>query len=297
MSGVMIRSMTAFVRTVASPREKSWVVEIRSLNHRYFEFSMKSPAVLFPLENRIRELVQQKMKRGKITLSITQNSESEDGAQLKLNEKAVQRYLDAVSKLQKRFKLKMDLSAQEVLRLPEIFEVERATEEDAEKIWPQLEKALKRALESAIHAKEREGKKLGADVTERLTQIEKAVHQIENHTKDREGRYFKKLSERVGQILQEQALDAERVYREVAFLAERSDITEEIVRIKSHLNLFRSRLHGSSEIGRELDFLCQEMFREINTMGAKAQFFEISRQTVFVKGELEKIREQVQNIE
>lgn len=293
----MIRSMTAFVRMAASPKEKNWVVEIRSLNHRYFEFSMKSPAVLFPLESRIRDLVQEKMRRGKITLAVSQDNEAGESGDWKLNEKAVSRYLGAIRKLRKRFQLKPELSVQDIIGLPEIFTVGPAREEDAEKIWPQLEKILKRVLESALRVKEREGEKLTEDIAGRLGKIEKAVCQIEEHALGHAERYFKKLSERVGQILKDQEVDPERVCREAAFLAERSDVTEEIVRMRSHLELFRSRLRAESEIGRELDFLCQEIFREVNTMGAKAQFFEISRETVFVKGELEKIREQVQNIE
>ena len=293
----MIKSMTAFVRLAGSPKDKQWSVEIRSLNHRYLEFSMKSPAILFPLEGRIKDLVQSKIKRGKITLAITQDNEAEITENLKLNEEAVSRYLGAIRQLQKRFKLKSEVSLQSILTLPEIFTSEREPSGDADKIWPQIEKVLKRALDNAIQVKQREGKKLAEDIFDRLDKIEKTVGQIEGHAKGHEKRYFKKLTDRVTQLLKDQELDSDRVYREVAFLAERSDVTEEIVRMRSHLELFRSRLRVDSEIGRELDFLCQEMLREINTMGSKSQFFEISRETVFAKGELEKIREQVQNIE
>ncbi|MBI3313225.1 MAG: YicC family protein [Candidatus Omnitrophica bacterium] len=293
----MIRSMTAFVREAASPKESDWVVEIRSLNHRYFEFSMKTPAVLFPLENRIRDLVQEKIKRGKVTLSISHNSEAPEAGDLKLNEEVVARYLKAIRTLKKRFKMKAEVSVQDILGLPEVFKVENGREENPEKIWHKLEKALKHMLENASRVKEREGKKLAEDMAMRLDKIEKATRQIEQHASGHKERYFNKLSERVSQILDDREIDKERVSREVAFLAERSDITEEIVRMKSHLELFRSRLRISTEVGRELDFLCQEMLREINTMGAKSQFFEISKETVFIKGELEKIREQVQNIE
>jgi len=160
-----------------------------------------------------------------------------------------------------------------------------------------LKKILKQTLAQAIKAKELEGRKLAVDMEKRLIAICRAIEKIEQHARGQSQHVFQKLSERVDLLLAEKEKDMDRMRREVAFLADRSDITEEIVRMKSHLDLFRSRLKNSTEIGRELDFLCQEMNREVNTMGSKAQLFEIATEVVFVKGEIEKIREQIQNIE
>ncbi|MCM8775328.1 MAG: YicC family protein [Candidatus Omnitrophica bacterium] len=295
----MIQSMTAFVRGSSSSREGDWLVEIRCLNHRYFEFSLKTSPYLYPLEARIKDFVQDFIRRGKVSISITKNYNEEIVQRVKLDDGMVSMYLSAVDKLKKRFKVSGEINVQDLLGLPHILSFEHLKEDDPEKCWFQLQKILKRALASVVRIKRIEGKKLMQDILKRLDTIEKAMTNIEAHTRGNVERYFQKLKERADQLLSERAKgnDKDWIYREVAFLADRSDVTEEIVRMKSHLGLFRERMCADSDVGRELDFLCQEMSREINTLGAKAQHFEISRQTVLVKGEIEKIREQVQNIE
>ena len=292
----MIRSMTAFTRVSSSAREGHWTIEIRCLNHRYFEFSLKIPPFLNSLEGPIRELVQQKVARGKVFVGIAKDAGGQKFDEIALHEPAVKFYLAAAQKMKKHFGLNGHLSVADILHLPGIFNAESALE-DAEKSWPRLRKVLAKALDQTVLAKQREGKTLALDVQARLDKIQKAVARIEGEAKDASSRIFKKLSERLETLLGEKEKDDERFYREAAFLAERSDITEEIVRMKSHLGLFKSRLVQDSEVGRELDFLCQEMNREVNTMSSKAQLFEISTAVVFIKGELEKIREQIQNIE
>ena len=292
----MIRSMTAYAQVTTPAREGSWVVEIRGLNHRYFEFSLKIPPALSPLENSIRELVQSEIRRGKVTVAVSQETARDKFQGLSLDETAARFYLTALYKLKKKFHLKDEISLGDLLKLPGIFTAESSLE-NPEKYWASLKKVLKKALAKSIRAKEEEGRKLAIDMLGRLEKIAGAVHKIETHAVGRMQHLFKKLSGRVDLLLAEKEKDLERVHREAAFLAERSDISEEVVRMKSHLELFRSKLKGGSEVGRELDFLCQEMNREVNTMASKAQHFEISTEVVFVKGELEKIREQIQNIE
>ena len=293
----MIRSMTAFARVNASAREGSWVVEIKSLNHRYFEFSLKVPPALNALENRIRDFIQPDIRRGKVMVGISQDASN--GRKFKgisIDESAVRFYTGAVRTLRNRMKLEDKLSVGDLLRLPGIFTTEQP-EEDAERSWEALKRSLAQAVRQLIKAKEDEGRKLAADVHGRLNKIARAVGKIERLARSRSQQVYKKLSERVDELLAEKEKDPDRVCREVAFLAERSDITEEIVRLKSHLGLFRNRLKQGSEIGRELDFICQEMNREINTVSSKAQLFAVSTEAILVKGELEKIREQIQNIE
>ncbi len=292
----MIRSMTAFVRLAAPARHGNWVIEIRSLNHRFFEFSLKLPPALNLLEGRIRDMVQESMRRGKITVAISQDNHDDRVKSLTIDEDVVQLYFSAVGKIKKRFKLAGEITVADVLKLPGVFTNEES-QVDPEKSWPSLKKVLKQALDQATHAKHEEGGKLAKDIHERLKKISEAVDSIEELASGQAERTFKRISERLDMLISEKEKDPARFEREVAFLAERSDITEEIVRIKSHLELFHKRLKGDAEIGRELDFLCQEMNREINTMGSKSQLFDISTKVVFVKGELEKIREQIQNIE
>ena len=292
----MTRSMTSFARAGAPAREGNWNIEIRSVNHRYFEFSLKIPSALTALENRVRDRVQSAMRRGKVTVAISQELSADQPKALSIDEKAARFYLDSIQKLKKKFKLAGDVSVGDLLRLPGIFGTEDSGV-DPEKKWLQISKVLNQAVEHAVKARQVEGKKLAQDIDARLEVITKAVGKIEHYAKSASERIFKKLKDRIADLLNESTLDTERVHRETAFLAERVDITEELVRMKSHLELFNRRLKTDGEVGRELDFLCQEMNREVNTMGSKSQFFEISTEVILIKGELEKIREQIQNVE
>lgn len=288
--------MTAFARLTGPGSRGPWTVEIRSLNHRYFEFSLKLPSSLNSIENQIREIVQARMHRGKVTVSISQDAAADKLKGVSLDEPAANYYRAAIEKLRKRFKIRDDISLGDLLTLPGIFTVESG-DQDSEKSWASLKKVLVKALDGAVKAKQAEGGRLAVDIRKRLHKISDAVKKIQTLAAGRTEIVFKRLSEKLAALLNEKEIDPERTWREAAFLAERSDVTEEIVRMRSHLELFESRLAGEAEVGRELDFLCQEMNREVNTMGSKAQLFEISTEVVFMKGELEKIREQIQNIE
>lgn len=292
----MTRSMTAFARAGAPVRQGNWNIEIRSVNHRYFEFSLKIPSVLSALENRVRERVQSVMRRGKVTAAINQELTGEKSKTLSIDETAARFYLGSIQKLKKKFKLEGKVTVTDLLRLPGIFSGEESAI-DPEKSWPQILKVLDIALEAAVKAKQAEGRKLAKDIEARLETVTQAVGKIEHYASNASARILKKLKDRIADLLNESTIDPERVHREAAFLAERVDITEELVRMKSHLELFSRRLKMDAEVGRELDFLCQEMNREVNTMGSKSQFFEIATEVVLIKGELEKIREQIQNIE
>ena len=292
----MIRSMTGFARASVPSKEGHWTVEIRSVNHRYFEFSVKMPQSVSTLENKVRDLVQSEMKRGKITVGINLERNEKNRPTVTIDETVVESYLAAAGKLKKKYKLSGDISVEQVMRLPGIFSVPEQ-ENDAEKRWPEIKKAMALALKMSSKNKEDEGRKLAKDISERLGMIIQAVNKIEKSTVSRAGLIFEKLQTKVHALLGEREKDLERVEREVAFLAERSDITEELVRMRSHLELFQSRLKASGEVGRELDFVCQEINREVNTMTSKSQMYEISTEVVFIKGEVEKIREQIQNIE
>jgi uncharacterized protein (TIGR00255 family) len=288
--------MTAFARIAGGAKEGNWVVEIRSINHRYFDFSVKLPMALGSLENRIRDFVNSGIRRGKVTAGISYDQGEDQVNTISLNEDLVKAYISMGNKLSKKYGIRNEVTVGDFFRLPGILATESKAH-DPEKDWKTLEKILKRALAQVVRSKEEEGRKLAKDILERLRAVRQAVLKIESSSKGRTEVTRKKLSERIDQLLAEKDRDAERLNREVVFLAERSDVTEEVVRLKSHLDLFERRLKEDSEAGRELDFLCQELHREVNTIGSKAQLFEISTEVVFIKGEIEKIREQVQNIE
>ncbi|MBU3760000.1 MAG: YicC family protein [Candidatus Omnitrophica bacterium] len=292
----MIRSMTGFSR-LPSTKEEKWSIEIRSVNHRFFEFVLKCPQTLGPLESKIRDLCQQWLRRGKVSMTIVcAENDEETAASLVLDEKAVEGYVEAARQLRKKFGFEENLGLRDLLTLPRVFTQQKKTE-DPEKDWESLEKSLVKSLKALIKNREIEGRKLSADIESRIDAIQKAVKRVEKVCQGGSKRVQKKMEAKLAELLGDREIDKDRLAREVAFMAEKGDITEEIVRLRSHLDLFSARLGESGEVGRELDFLCQEINREANTMGSKSQFFEISTDVIFIKKELEKIREQVQNIE
>jgi uncharacterized protein (TIGR00255 family) len=292
----MIRSMTAFSRVSLAALGKQWAVEIRSLNQRYFELSLRLPPAMYPLESQVRQLIQSVMHRGKVTLSISEEGRSDGSLAYELDQDQIRAYLASANKIRSKFKVEGKLAVGEIMRLPGVVK-EKAAGNIPTWNWAKLNGLLKKALKKAVRHKEEEGEKLDKDFRQRLDHIVRTVQKIEALVQGNQKTYFEKLKNRLTDLLVDEKLDTERLYREVAFLAERSDITEEMVRMKSHLELFEKWLERQGEIGRELDFLCQEMNREANTMASKAQLFEVSRETIAIKSEIEKIREQVQNVE
>lgn len=288
--------MTAFSRVTLPAGGKKWVVEIRSLNQRYFELSLRVPPLMYPFESQIRQLIQSAMRRGKVVLNISEEGQNGESLVYELDLRQAEAYLSSSKKVKQKFRLQGELGIEDLMRLPGV-----VREKDAGSgpgwTWPKLSALLKKTLHKAICHKEEEGKKITKDFLLRLDKISRTVQRVETLVKENQETYFKKLKMRLQEILHDEKIDEERLYREVAFLAERSDITEEVVRMKSHLELFGKWLSRQGEIGRELDFLCQEMNREANTMASKAQLFEVSQETIAIKSEIEKIREQVQNVE
>ena len=288
--------MTAFARVSLAAGGKRWVVEIKSLNQRYFELSLRLPPVMYSFEPQVRSLVQPMMRRGKVTLSVAEEGRNGESPVYELDPVQVKTYLASAKKIKTKFKLEGKLTVEAVMRLPGV--VKEKVAGDAQVWdWAKLGGLLKKALDKAIQHKEEEGEKLDKDFRLRLDKIAKTTHKIETLVRGNQRIYFEKLKSRLKDLLGDEKLDQDRLHREVAFLAERSDITEETVRMKSHLELFTKWLGRSGEIGRELDFLCQEMNREANTMASKAQLFEVSQEAIEIKSEIEKIREQVQNVE
>jgi len=288
--------MTAFARMTLPAGGKHWVLEVRSLNQRYFELSLRVPPSVYPLESQVRQLVQSLMRRGKVSLSIAEEGQNGDLLSYELDQDQVRAYLSSAKKIKAKFKIKGELCVEDIMKLPGVVK-EKAINGIHTWNWTKLSLILTKILNKAILHKEAEGKKLEQDFRMRLDRISGIVHQMEALVKGNQKGYFEKLKSRLRELLGEEKMEEDRLYREVALLAERSDITEEIVRMKSHLELFRKWLSKRGEVGRELDFLCQEMNREANTMASKAQLFEVSQEAIAIKSEIEKIREQVQNVE
>lgn len=291
----MIRSMTGFARAVSQRSEGGLGVEIRSLNHRYLELTIKIPPSLSELEDRVRELCQSRIRRGKVTLAV---SEADGGGleAVTLNESVLRFYLAAIRNLERRLGLRADLSVRDLLGLPQIFSIEKKAG-DPNRRWSSLKSVVGMALDRLEKSRLQEGRRLAEDILGRLGKIEKSLSGIEEHAKGLPQAYYERLRKRVQELLGDATVDPDRLSREAVIWAEKSDVTEEFVRLRSHIRLFREKLAGNREVGKELDFILQEMNREINTLGSKAQDFGVSKEVVSVKAELEKIREQVQNIE
>lgn len=294
---MMIKSMTAFSRGDIHLNGEEWMIEIKTVNHRFFEFSARLPQGLHVLENKIREDVQKHLSRGKIALSISCNRKEENKTDFfKIDEKLLTFYLKEIKKTGKRLNLPPDIRMKDLLGLPGVLSV-KTNGVEPEAVWLKLRKKFEQTVLNVVKARQIEGEKLGKDILSRLTLIKKSVAQIQDKTAGEVEATFTKLCLRLEQLIPDKEIDKDRLYREAALLAERSDVTEEIVRLNGHIGLFEKKLNEKEPVGRELDFLCQEMNREANTMASKAQIFDVSKLVIQIKSEIEKIREQVQNIE
>jgi len=292
----MIKSMTGFGQAVGGESPFRWSVEIRSWNHRFFECSTRLPNVLSGLDEKIRDLVHQHIKRGKITIAVSLKSKQAETNGLVLDEKKIDSYIRAMRRIQKKYRLKDPISVSALLSVPSLFTVDHK-EYTFDHYWNSLRVVIERAMKQLVQAKAKEGAALTADLKKRVGLIVHALERIESISKTLANRHHNRLRERVLELTREIPLDSNRLEQEVALIAERSDITEELVRTKHHLDFLKKSIAGSGEIGKKLDFIAQEIHREVNTTASKSQNSDIAEEVIRIKSELEKIREQVQNIE
>lgn len=292
----MIKSMTGFGRGEHEEFGRSYIVEIKSVNHRYSDISVKLPKQLSYLEDTIRKFVSEHISRGKIDVYITQNKYSEDEIRVTVDHALASSYIKALHELRDTYKLEDDVSVSNVSKFPDLLTVDRV-EDDKDKVWNTLSAAIEESLENLTKMREMEGRKLFEDLSNRAKYIKSVVDEINKRSPVVVQEYKTKLEERIKQLLGDIPVDETRLAQEVAIFADKSSITEEVVRLYSHLDQLLSILNEDVPVGRKLDFLVQEMNREINTIGSKASDIIITRYVVEVKSEIEKIREQIQNIE
>lgn len=292
----MIKSMTGFGRGEHEEFGRSYIVEIKSVNHRYSDISVKLPKQLSYLEDTIRKFVSEHISRGKIDVYITQDKYSEDEIHVTVDHALASSYIKALHELRDTYKLEDDVSVSNVSKFPDLLTVDRV-EDDKDKVWNTLSAAIEESLENLTKMREMEGRKLFEDLSNRAKYIKSVVDEINKRSPVVVQEYKTKLEERIKQLLGDIPVDETRLAQEVAIFADKSSITEEIVRLYSHLDQLLSILNEDVPVGRKLDFLVQEMNREINTIGSKASDIIITRYVVEVKSEIEKIREQIQNIE
>jgi len=292
----MIASMTGYGRGEAAARGISVIVELRSVNSRFLEIAARLPRSLSLRENEIKELIKEKISRGKITLLATIERENASTLPLKINVPAATTYYRLLNQLRKAVKLKETVKLDHLLRFSEVIEQE-ATETTDEEEWQVFEKALGRAVGALQKMRQKEGGELQKDLKERIQLIEEKLNLIERLSKQQVPAERERLRTRIGQLISDESIDEGRLEMELALLADRLDVTEECVRFRSHNKFFLEALAKEESAGRKLTFLIQEMHREANTIGSKSTLSEIAHLVVGVKEELEKLREQLQNIE
>jgi uncharacterized protein (TIGR00255 family) len=273
-------------------------VELSSVNRKQGEISVALPRDLEVLEAQVRDEINRCVARGRLTARITLHAaEGKESAQVRLNHPLARAYARELGRLARELKLPGPVSLDTLLRAPGVLQSD-AGATDAEVFWPAVEKALRKALAMLVNTREREGKHLQKDLSHRIAIMGKAVARVREQAPLVQERYRQQLLTRIKNAgLEEGQIDEERVLKEVVFFADRADITEELTRLQSHFQQFDDCLKSKEPVGRMLDFLAQEMNREINTIGSKANDSQISREVVVLKTELEKFREQAQNVE
>ena len=292
----MIASMTGYGRGEAAKKGISVAIELRSVNSRFLEVTTRLPRSLSLRENEIKEIVRKKISRGKINLLITVERENDGHLPLAINATAAREYYKLLNKLRKTVKLKESVKLEHLLRFSEVLE-QPALDGADEDEWEVVQKALDNALDDLARMRRNEGEELKKDFQERLAVIEQTLGRIEALSKEQVPTERTRLRERIQQILEKETVDENRLEMELAILADRLDVTEECVRFRSHNKFFLLALDDKEPAGRKLNFLVQEMNREANTIGSKSSASEIAHLVVGVKEELERIREQLQNIE
>jgi uncharacterized protein (TIGR00255 family) len=294
----MVRSMTGYGRAEAILDGQKMVVEIKSLNHRFLEISLRIPASLSALEMEIKKKIAEPLLRGKIDATIRRDVQgsSENSHPLALNLPLAQNYYNLLTQLKQSLGLKDDIRMEMIAAQKDIF-LPVESFQDITALWQRLAMVLDEALAGLVDMRRREGEILVRDLSARLDLMALLLNGIEAKTPRVVLEYQKRLTDRVREMTSGLMIDEARLSQEIAIFAEKSDITEEIVRFRSHLGQFQEMLNSEDAIGRKVDFLIQEMNREINTIGSKSSDADISKQVIEIKSELAKIREQVQNLE
>lgn len=292
----MIRSMTGFGRDHRIIDGREYLVEIRSVNSRYYEFNAKLPRQYMFLEEKLKSLVKSKMSRGKVEVSLSIYNIGSIETAVSVNDAVVENYIKVLRETGEKFGLTDDLSVSTVFRMTDAFTIVRA-DTDEDKIWAAVKETAEAALERFVAMRETEGAKMKEDILEKLANIEKMTLQVCEFAPETVAAYREKLYAKMQEILENKQIDDQRILLEAGIYAEKIAVDEETVRLKSHFVQFRDMMNSDEPIGRKLDFLVQEMNREVNTTGSKAQDLRITRLVVDMKSEIEKIREQIQNIE
>lgn len=294
----MVKSMTGFGRAELSDEKHKMLVEMKAVNHRYLDMNIKLPKKFYGLESRVRTLLKEYAGRGKLDVFISYEDFTEEQVNLKYNHRLAREYMDYFRRMSEEFSIENRVTASDLARFPEVLTMEQA-EEDEEQLWRLLEEALRAAGTRFVEQRSREGEALRQDLLRKLAGMEELVSYVEQRSPEIVEAYRTRLEAKIRELLENTAVDENRLMTEVAVFADKTCVDEEIVRLRSHMAGMRKSLEekNGESVGRKLDFLAQEMNREANTILSKCSSQDVSAAAIELKTEIEKIREQVQNIE
>lgn len=292
----MIKSMTGYGRAQSVVDGMNITVEVKSVNHRFFEFSSKTPRSYGFLEEKLKSFFMNRLTRGKMECYVSIETVEEPAVVIELNHPMIKSYLAAYNELSETYNLENDIKVSDIVKTPDIFSVHHQ-EINEEKIWNAVSVVAQDALSKFVEMRQAEGQRLKDDVGSRLEIILENVAFVEERSPETVKEYNEKLLARLKELLEDTHIDEQRILTEAAIFADKIAVAEETVRLRSHISQMKEFLNAEEAIGKKMDFLVQEMNREANTIGSKCNDVEIARHVVSIKAEIEKIREQIQNIE
>lgn len=291
----MIKSMTGYGKSSLSINSREYQVEIKTVNHKYIDVNIKMPRIISYLEEDVRKLVVSKIKRGKVDIQISFENYSQDGNDVKINTELAQIYIQSLRKLAEAENLSSNIEVTEITKLPDVLTIKSNLDENETK--EELLQVVNEAIDKLIQMRKIEGEKISKDILDKIARIEHKNEEIFGLSTGLIEEYVVKLEARVKELLKTEELDKSRLMQEVVIYADKCSVEEEVTRLRSHIYQLRQLINSEEPIGKKMDFLIQEMNRETNTIGSKANNLEITNIVVDIKTILEDIREQIQNIE
>jgi len=292
----VLRSMTGYGRSQKILNGRDILVEIRSVNHRYYEYSSRVPRTFSYIDEKLKGLLKTGISRGKVEVAVTINNIEGKDSEIAINKGVAEGYVNALRSVSEELGLEDDLSLSKLIKLPDIFNIQK-TPDDEEQVWNDVSEVTKEALERFVEMRKVEGERLRNDVIQKADAILEMVGRVEVLSPQTVENYRNRLYKKLSEILEDKNIDEQRILTEAAVFSEKIAVDEETVRLRSHISQLKTMLDADEAVGRKLDFIVQEMNREVNTIGSKAQDLNVTKIVVDMKAEIEKIREQIQNIE
>lgn len=291
-----MKSMTGFGRSKLEENSREYIVEIKSVNHKYSDISIKMPRSISCFEENVKKIVSKNISRGKVDVFITFNNYSDEGKDVVINKELAKNYINQLRELATETGINHDIKITEITKMPDVLQL-KIQDDESDVIGKELEKCVTQAVENFVNMREVEGERIKQDLSARIDIVENLVNTIFSHTTGLIEDYVVKLRERIKEILGTDVVDEARLAQEIVIYADKCSIEEELTRLRSHIMQFRNMLESKDSIGKKLDFLVQEMNRETNTIASKSVKLEITNLAIDIKTAMEDIREQIQNIE